>query len=66
MLKIYGNHNYIADPHGVVGHLGCKAYLEKNPHAHCVFSETTHPDKFLKIVEDLIKIKQALPQQINL
>jgi threonine synthase len=33
MLEIYSNHNYVADPHGAVGYLGCKAYLEKNPNA---------------------------------
>ena len=65
MLEIYTNHNYIADPHGAVGYLGCKAYLEKNPNAHCVFLETAHPTKFLDVVEDIIKTKQALPQQIQ-
>ena len=65
MLEIYTNHNYIADPHGAVGYLGCKAYLEKHPNAHCVFLETAHPTKFLDVVEDVIKTKQALPQQIQ-
>jgi threonine synthase len=65
MLEIYSNHNYVADPHGAVGYLGCKAYLEKNPNAHCVFLETAHPTKFLDVVEDVIKAKQALPQQIQ-
>lgn len=65
MLEIYTNHNYVADPHGAVGYLGCKAYLEKNPKAHCVFLETAHPAKFLDVVEDVIKTKQALPQQIQ-
>ena len=65
MLEMYINHNYVADPHGAVGFLGCKAYLEKNPNAHCVFLETAHPTKFLDVVEDVIKTKQALPQQIQ-
>ena len=65
MLEIYNNHNYVADPHGAVGYLGCKSYLEKNPNAHCVFLETAHPTKFLDVVEDVIKTKQALPQQIQ-
>ena len=65
MLEIYRNHNYVADPHGAVGYLGCKSYLEKNPSAHCVFLETAHPTKFLDVVEDVIKTKQALPQQIK-
>ena len=65
MLEIYTDHNYVVDPHGAVGYLGCKAYLEKNSNAHCVFLETAHPAKFLDVVEDVIKTKQALPQQIQ-
>jgi threonine synthase len=29
------------------------------------FLETAHPTKFLDVVEDIIKTKQALPQQIQ-
>ncbi len=65
MLEVYKHHNYIADPHGAVGYLGCKAYLEKNPNAHCVFLETAHPIKFLDIVEDVIKTEQVIPEQIQ-
>ena len=65
MLEIYTNYNYVADPHGAVGYLGCKAYLKLNPNAYCVFLETAHPTKFLDIVEDVIKTKQDLPQQIR-
>ncbi|PCI01758.1 MAG: hypothetical protein COB79_03610 [Zetaproteobacteria bacterium] len=55
MKEIYGNYNYVADPHGAVGYLGAKAYLKSNPKAHCVFLETAHPSKFLDVVEDVIK-----------
>ena len=65
MLDIYTKHGYVADPHGAVGYLGCKAYLEKNTRAHCVFLETAHPTKFLDVVEDVVKTKQALPKQIR-
>lgn len=65
MLEIYQQFNYIADPHGAVGYLGCKAYLKDNPNAHCVFLETAHPTKFLDVVEDVIKEKQPLPPQIE-
>jgi threonine synthase len=65
MLDIYTNHSYVADPHGAVGYLGCKAYLEKNTTAHCVFLETAHPTKFLDVVEDVVKTKQAIPKQIQ-
>ncbi|WP_418511173.1 threonine synthase [Corallibacter sp.] len=61
---IYNNYSYVADPHGAVGYLGCKAYLKNNPNTHCVFLETAHPTKFLDIVEDTIKENIDLPEQI--
>tara|TARA_R110002096_G_C14637378_1_gene725293 strand:- start:337 stop:1629 length:1293 start_codon:yes stop_codon:yes gene_type:complete len=65
LLEIYNTYNYVADPHGAVGYLGCKAYLKEHPKAHCVFLETAHPTKFLDVVEAIIKEKQALPPQIQ-
>jgi threonine synthase len=65
MLEIYNNYGYVADPHGAIGYLGCKAYLKENPNSHCVFLETAHPTKFLDVVEDVIKEKQRLPEQIK-
>ncbi|GGD09397.1 threonine synthase [Hyunsoonleella pacifica] len=65
MLEIYNNYNYVADPHGAVGYLGCKSYLKEHPNAHCIFLETAHPTKFLDVVEDTIKEEQVLPKQIK-
>jgi threonine synthase len=65
MLEIHTKYNYVADPHGAVGYLGCKAYLKEHPEVHCVFLETAHPTKFLDVVEDVIKEKQSLPEQIQ-
>jgi threonine synthase len=65
MSEIFNNYNYVADPHGAVGYLGCKSYLKDNPDAHCVFLETAHPTKFLDVVEEVIKEKQPLPKQIQ-
>ncbi|WP_346882257.1 threonine synthase [uncultured Algibacter sp.] len=65
ILEIYNDYNYVADPHGAVGYLGCKKYLEQQPNTHCVFLETAHPTKFLDVVEDVIQNKQALPPQIE-
>lgn len=65
LIELYEDHNYIADPHGAVGFLGCKAYLENDKNAHCVFLETAHPTKFLDIVTDIIKENMALPPQIE-
>ncbi|WP_194767450.1 threonine synthase [Tamlana sp. I1] len=65
MLEIYNKYNYVADPHGAVGYLGCKSHLKNQPNAHCVFLETAHPTKFLDVVEEVIKEKQPLPEQIQ-
>ena len=65
LLELYENYNYVADPHGAVGYLGCKAYLKDHPNAHTVFLETAHPTKFLDVVEAVVKEKQVLPKQIQ-
>nr|WP_321223152.1 threonine synthase [uncultured Psychroserpens sp.] len=65
LLDIYKSYNYVADPHGAVGYLGCKDYLKTNSNAHCVFLETAHPTKFLDVVEDVIETKVELPSQIK-
>jgi threonine synthase len=65
MLEIHRNYNYVADPHGAVGYLGCKSHLKETPNAHCVFLETAHPTKFLDVVEAVVKEKQPLPEQIQ-
>ncbi|MEY8848607.1 threonine synthase [Psychroserpens sp. XS_ASV72] len=64
MKSLYRNYNYIADPHGAVGYLGCKTYLENHPKAHTVFLETAHPTKFLDVVEEVIPTQIPLPKQI--
>lgn len=65
MLEIYNNCDYVADPHGAVGYLGAKEYMKSNSNVHCVFLETAHPTKFLDVVEDVIKTKVELPEQIK-
>lgn len=65
MLEVYNNYNYIADPHGAVGYLGAKEYLQAHPETHVVFLETAHPSKFIDVVEETLAIKVQLPQQIQ-
>ena len=65
MKEMYKDYNYISDPHGAVGYLGCKQYLKEHPNTHCVFLETAHPTKFLDVVEDVIDHKIDLPSQIE-
>ena len=65
MTAIFNDYNYIADPHGAVGYLGCKAYLENHPDAYTVFLETAHPTKFLDVVKEVIHTPIPLPPQIQ-
>ena len=65
MDQIFHEHGYIADPHGAVGYLGAKTYLESHPDAYCIFLETAHPTKFLDVVEEVIDQNVELPEQIK-
>ena len=66
MVKnVYKDKNYVLDPHGAVGYLGLKKYLSINPEKIGIFLETAHPIKFSKDVEEVIKIKLDIPEEIN-
>ena len=64
LFELYNDYNYVADPHGAVGYLGAKSYLENND-GHVVFLETAHPTKFLDTVSKVIKRDVPLPPQIS-
>ncbi|MGB5238468.1 MAG: threonine synthase [Flavobacteriaceae bacterium] len=64
MKEIYKISGYVADPHGAVGYLGLKRFLQDHPEYYGVFLETAHPVKFLDVVEDTLGFKQSLPKQI--
>lgn len=66
MIKnVYNDKNYVLDPHGAVGYLGLKKYLSINPEKIGVFLETAHPIKFSKDIEEVIKIKLDIPEEIK-
>lgn len=60
MLDVFNQKKYILDPHGAVGYLGLKKYLDSNPDVQGIFLETAHPSKFPDVVES------AIQQSINL
>ena len=39
--SLYESYRYVADPHGAIGYLGLKKYLESAPEAPGIFLETT-------------------------
>ncbi len=65
MLNIYKNSNYITDPHGAVGYLGLKQFLNDHPDFQGVFIETAHPVKFLEVVESVTDKRIEYPEQIE-
>ena len=65
MQHIHTSSGYVADPHGAVGYLGLKKYLENHPDKYGIFLETAHPVKFLTTVEETLRTKVELPQRIE-
>ena len=63
--EVYQEHNYLLDPHGAVGYLALKKYLEVHPSAKGIFLETAHPVKFPGAVEETIEKKIDIPGAIK-
>ncbi len=61
--SVYSDSNYLLDPHGAVGYLGCKAHLK--PGEAGIFVETAHPGKFRDSVEQAINETIDLPEYLN-
>jgi len=59
--KVYEDTGYLMDPHGAVGYLGLKEFLQKHKDYYGIFLETAHPVKFLETIEDVIGKKIPLP-----
>ena len=66
LKEIYDLKSYIADPHGAVGYLGLKEYLEQqNEDFYGVFLETAHPVKFLDSVNKTLKLEVDIPERLK-
>lgn len=76
MQEVYAQTGYMMDPHGAVGYLGLKHYLNTNQlpstseesvpkRPYGVFLETAHPVKFLEVVEKTLGVAPAIPPQIQ-
>jgi threonine synthase len=60
---IYSTKNYTLDPHGAVGYLGLRKYLD-GKEVTGVFLETAHPAKFKEVVEEVIKSEIEIPSTL--
>ncbi|UJH66972.1 threonine synthase [Allomuricauda sp. SCSIO 65647] len=65
MFDVYGKTGYMMDPHGAVGYLGLKKYMENNPGISGIFLETAHPIKFLDVVKETLDVSLDIPPQIQ-
>ncbi len=63
--EVYEQHNYLLDPHGAVGYLALKKYLENDPSSKGIFLETAHPVKFPDAVEKATSKKIEVPSSIS-
>ena len=60
--EVYEKENYLLDPHGAVGYLALKMFLNNNPGLKGIFLETAHPIKFPDAVESATQKKMEIPE----
>jgi len=66
MLKVFRSGKYILDPHGAVGYLGLKKYMdERLNNVSGIFLETAHPGKFKDVVENVLNQNIQLPPTLQ-
>ncbi len=63
--EVYDRHHYLLDPHGAVGYLSLKKYLESHPSLKGIFLETAHPVKFPEAVEKVTGEKIEIPSSLT-
>ncbi|MCX6149883.1 MAG: threonine synthase [Ignavibacteriales bacterium] len=64
--EIYENYKYVIDPHGAVGYLALKEYLNGETNIYnSIVLETAHPAKFKDEVESVINKSIQLPDSLK-
>ena len=63
--EVYQQFNYLLDPHGAVGYLALKKYLETNPGTKGIFLETAHPVKFPDAVQSVVGENLYIPESLK-
>ncbi len=64
IADVYNRNKYILDPHGAVGYLGLKKYLNTESEVG-VFLETAHPAKFKDTVEKVLNTEIRVPDYLQ-
>ncbi len=65
MKSVFKENHYVLDPHGAIGLLGLKKYLQNNKGVTGIFLETAHPAKFKTVVEETIETSLELPDKLK-
>lgn len=64
--EVDSKYNYTMDPHGAVGFLALRNYLESQDQKFSgIFLETAHPAKFLEHVQPLVNHKVEIPERLE-
>jgi threonine synthase len=64
MRRIASDRRYIMDPHGAVGYLGLKKFMESQS-INGIFLETAHPAKFREVVEQTLNQRVQIPEPLQ-
>ncbi len=62
---VYNESGYLLDPHGAVGYLSLKRFIEKHPDQSGIFLETAHPVKFSESVERVTGTTIPIPGSLQ-
>ena len=66
MRQVFKASGYVMDPHGAVGYLGLKKYMnEVSSDITGVFLETAHPAKFKEVVEETLGRQIEIPATLQ-
>lgn len=63
---VFGEKNYLMEPHGAIGYLALKSYLSQHSGSvKAVFLETAHPVKFLDVMPSKLVDQIIIPEEIR-
>lgn len=64
MEEVCAKHQYLMDPHGAVGYLGLKKYMQLHPGHTGIFLETAHPVKFANTMPEVLQKEIDTPERV--
>lgn len=62
---VYKKTSYLLDPHGAVGYVALKKYIQNNKSLRGVILETAHPVKFFDVIEPIIEASVKIPEVVQ-